>query len=280
MKRYFIILLSILLPAICFGQGQIITKKHKIDDFTSKTTKVVISDGSFFEAMLEDAIKSYWKVSPYEFCNQEEFEKLKDDGDYYFLLSTQGQFKKENSPGIQMLTLVKGGTGNGQISDMLEIVSIPVASLENPSGRELIFLPALLDIIQEYTLTSMDREWDAYIGLSNHNSNLKHIKGHGLVMATEDIDSKTLESSSWARMKKRAITDTYEQTDLYLDENAEGKVVSYIVAPTDAQTGSYCYKMLIGTDDHKLYYFRKHRITERYGIGFLEEDIKRILSNL
>lgn len=280
MKRYFIILLSILLPAICFGQGQIITKKHKIDDFTSKTTKVVISDGSFFEAMLEEAVKSNWKVSPYEFCSQEEFESLKNSDDYYFLLSTQGQFKKEDNPGIQMLTLVKGGTGSGQISDMLEIVSIPVASLENPNGRELIFLPALLDIIQEYTLSSMNRDWDAYIGLANHNSNIKQIKGRKLVMATEDIDSRTLESNQWEKMKKSATIDTYEETDLYLDEEAEGKVVSYIVAPSDAQPGSYCYKMLIGTDDHKLYYFRKHRITERYGVGFLEEDIKRILPNL
>lgn len=280
MKRYFIILLSILLPVICLGQGQIITKKHKIDDFTSKTTKVVISDGSFFEAMLEEAVKSNWKVSPYEFCSQEEFESLKNSDDYYFLLSTQGQFKKEDNPGIQMLTLVKGGTGSGQISDMLEIVSIPVASLENPNGRELIFLPALLDIIQEYTLSSMNRDWDAYIGLANHNSNIKQIKGRKLVMATEDIDSRTLESNQWEKMKKSATIDTYEETDLYLDEEAEGKVVSYIVAPSDAQPGSYCYKMLIGTDDHKLYYFRKHRITERYGVGFLEEDIKRILPNL
>lgn len=280
MRRILAILLSISIPAFCFAQAQITTKKHKIDDFTSKTTKVVISGDSFFEAMLEDAVKSNWRVSPYEFCSQEEFDELKNSGDYYFLLSTQGQFRKEDAPGIQMLSLVKGGTGNGKISDMLEIVSIPVTSLENPDGRELIFLPAFLDIIQNYAEASMARDWDAYIGLSNYNHNLKSIKGLEVMIATEDIEKKVKEGGLLDRYSGKLHTGSYEETDTYMEGNAIGKVVSYTVAPEDPKPGSHCYKMLIGTDDHKLYYFRKHKITARYGAGFLEEDIKRIASQL
>lgn len=280
MRRILAILLSISIPAFCFGQAQITTKKYKIDDFTSKTTKVVISGGSFFEALLEDAVKSNWTVSPYEFCTQEEFNELKNNEDYYFLLSTQGQFRKEENPGIQMLSLVKGGTGDGKISDMLEIVSIPVTSLENPDGRELIFLPAFLDIIQNYAEASMVRDWDAYIGLSNYNHDLKQIKGLEVMIATEDLERKVQESGVFEKYSDKLHTDSYEQTDTYLEGNASAKVVSYTVAPDNPKPGSHCYKMLIGTDDHRLYYFKKHKITARYGAGFLEEDLKRIASHL
>ena len=55
-------------------------------------------------------------------------------------------------------------------------------------------------------------------------------------------------------------------------------LVSYVAAPTDPQNGSYCYKMLIDSQTHELYYYRKHRISKKYGRGFLPEDIKRISS--
>ena len=49
-----------------------------------------------------------------------------------------------------------------------------------------------------------------------------------------------------------------------------------MVAPSEPVNGSICYKMLIGADNHELYYFKKHRITAKMGKGFLSSDLKAI----
>ena len=128
MKRFIILIAAVLIPFITGAQAQINTKKVKIEDFTQKITKVVLTGNIFYDSSMEDEIAARWRVSPYEFCSVQEFEQLKGNSEYYFLLTTKGQFKKETEPGLQFLTLVKGGEkAEGGIDDMLEIVSLPIA---------------------------------------------------------------------------------------------------------------------------------------------------------
>ena len=143
MKRIIITFIAAMLCLTAWGQAQINTKSVKISDFTQKTTKIVLTGNSFFDASLKDEITAVWSISPYEFCTLEEFETLKTDDRFYFLLSTKGKFKDEKEAGLQFFTLVKGGKDAEKgINKMLEIVSLPFAAADNPSGREHIFLRA------------------------------------------------------------------------------------------------------------------------------------------
>jgi hypothetical protein len=279
MKRLIIFIAAIMLPVLGFSQAQINTKKVKIGDFTQKITKVVLTGNMFYDSTLENEIIARWKISPYEFCSLEEFEELKGNEEYYFLLTIKGQFKKESEPGLQFLTLVKGGAkAEKGINSMLEIVSLPVASAEDPSGRELEFLPAFLDIIQTYTLESMERDIQGYGGLSNYSLNLPQTKDLSLIFSEDDLSQEiTDEIIEECFIEDMTIT-TATAADNYMSDAESDVVVSYVVAPTDAKAGSYCYKMLIGNQSHKVYYFRKHRIGKNLGAGFLAEDIKRIAS--
>jgi hypothetical protein len=53
-------------------------------------------------------------------------------------------------------------------------------------------------------------------------------------------------------------------------------LVSYTVYPSADSMGSFCYKMLIDPQTNTLYYFRKHKMSKKFGAGFLAEDVKRI----
>ena len=279
MKRLVIFIAAIMLPVLGFSQAQINTKKVKIGDFTQKITKVVLTGNMFYDSTLENEIIARWKISPYEFCSLEEFEELKGNEDYYFLLTIKGQFKKESEPGLQFLTLVKGGAkAEKGISSMLEIVSLPVASAEDPSGRELEFLPAFLDIIQTYTLESMERDIQGYGGLSNYSLNLPETRDLSLIFSEDDLSQEITEELIEECFIDDMTITTEAAADNYMSDTDSDVVVSYVVAPTDAKAGSYCYKMLIGNQSHKVYYFRKHRIGKNLGAGFLAEDIKRIAS--
>ena len=259
------------------AQAQINTKKVKISDFTEKITKVVLTGNDFYDIALQDEVKARWRVSPYEFCTWDEFQKDRNSSDFYFLLTTSSQFKKESEPGLDLLSLVKGGTG-ATINSMLEVVFIPFAPAEDPSGREMVFLPAFLDIIQKHALMSMEKDTDGYIGLSNNSMNIAKAKNMEFVFSEDDLSSEITREFRDLNFDSDMVITDEDSADDYMLENAPNTLVSYVVAPTDAQPGSFCYKMLINSETHELYYFRRHRITKKFGPGFLAEDIRRINS--
>ncbi len=277
MKKLIILITAILLPLTADAQAQINTKKVKVGDFTEKVTKVVLNGNPFYDVALKEEVASRWRISPYEFCTLDEFEVLKESDQYYFLMLAAGQFRKETAPGIRFLTLVKGGKGSDEgIEKMLEVVSMPFASAEYPSGREFIFLPAMLDIIQEHTLASIENDFDAYGGLGNHTTNILKSDDMDIVFSEDDLSEGITEELISAKFDGNMSVTDEDSADAYMTGKTDRTLVSYTVAPTEPVTGSYCYKMLIDSGTHKLYYFRRHRISKKLGAGFLPDDINKI----
>lgn len=277
MKKLIILFAALIMPLMAGAQAQITTKKVKLEDFTQKITKIVLNGNPFYDTSLKEEIAARWRISPYEFCTLEEFDKLKGNDRYYFLMLIQGQFRKETAPGLQFLSLVKGGQGADKgIDEMLEVVSLPFASAEYPTGRELVFLPALLDIIQNYTLQAMENDFNAYGGLSNTVQKLSKSSGMTIVFSEDDLNSMVSKAVTDQLFDRTMILTDEDDADSHMLDNVSGTLVSYVVVPTEPMKGSYCYKMLIDAQTHELYYYRKHKISAKAGAGFLPEDIEKI----
>lgn len=277
MKKLLMILAAAIIPMIAGAQAQILTKKVKISDFTEKMTKVVLTGNEMFDLSLQEEVKARWRVSPYEFCTWEEFMNDRNSSDYYFLLTTSGQFKKETEPALDMFSLVKGGTG-ATINSMMEVMFLPFASAEDPSGREFVFLPVLLDIIQDHTLKSMEKDMNGYVGLSGYSTNMTRTGHMQIVFSEDDLNSEITREYMDINFDSDIVVTDEDTADIHIFENTPNTLVSYVVAPTNGNIGSYCYKMLINAQTHEIYYFSRHKISKKYGVGFLTEDIKRINS--
>lgn len=266
---------GLLLTTDALGQAQITTRREKLKDFTSKTTKVVLTGDEFLDEAVKESVAATWTVSPYEFCSNEEFQNLKGNADFYFLMVVKGQFRRESEPGIDLLTLVKGGEGaEKSISDMFEVVSFPLRSTEDPSGREFVLLPAFLKIIQEHTTSLTDTEMKAYSNIGAKDSKKLRIKR--IFFWAEDFAPQVDEQTKRSLDEDILIKEDEDEVDEIFSEGTFNTVVSYVVAPSEPVNGSICYKMLIGSDNHELYYFKKHKITAKSGKGFLSSDIKSI----
>jgi|BioPla2DNA2_1021312.scaffolds.fasta_scaffold13241_2 hypothetical protein len=277
MKRSIILFLAVCLAGpLAFGQGQITTRREKLKDFTSKTTKVVIAGNEILNEALRKSVTSHWELSPYEFCSGQEFENLKTSPNYYFLLVVKEKFRRESQPGIRALTLVKGGPeATGGLDEMLEVVTFPLCASDFPSGRELLLLPAFLDIIQKHTEAQMHTEFKAYSGLGTFNRNQKLLKNRSIYFAEADLAPQANRN-----IRKSLDEDILFESEDFVNEvfskGTYNAVVSYVVASSEPEAGSPCYKMLIGCDNHELYYFKRHRISMRKGKGFLSSDLKAI----
>lgn len=277
MRRFFILLAAAAVPVLMSAQAQINTKKTKIEDFAEKTTKVVLTGNMFFDSFIEEEVQQRWTISPYEFCTVDEFEKLKTNDKYYFLLMVKGQFRKENEPGIEFLSLVKGGPDAEKgIKEMLDVVTFPLMSAESPSGRETVFLPAILDIMQEHVLSSQENDFVGYGPLNNYCSNIMKSKHMDIIFTEEDLSSEISPVVRRLYFDDKTFIVEESEADSYMTDHKENTLVSYTIAPTGEKAGAFCYKILIDAGSHELYYFRKHRINKKNGKGFLFEDIKRI----
>lgn len=263
--------LACLATAACAAQGRIVTRKHRISDFTSKVTRVVLSGNELFDLRFQEEISRRWRISPYEFCSRAEYEASKKSTDYYFLVPVNGQFKDESAPGVAFLSLEKGGEpgSNDPLKASLTLLNFPYASVSFPSGREFVFLPAIIDIIQDYTLQAMTSDVAGYTGLGGYAQRVRKNWDKDIYLSEDDIAEPLplgcgLESHD------------EDDVDAAFAEGREDLLVGYVVAPTDPENGSWCYKMVISANTHELYYFDRHKIGTRNPAAFLPRDIKQL----
>ncbi len=277
----FALILSVLLSGAISAAGQakqakIQTRKVKLSDFTTKTTKVVLCGGQLFDNALQEEMARRWLVSPYEFCTLAEYEKLKSSPDYYFLIPASTKSKKEAEPGIVTLTLLKGGLEKSEDPEKVgfDVISIPCASTEAPSGREFVFMPAFLDIIQRFMNEAMTSDRVSYGGLSAYSRKLLRDTGKKLVFSEDDFAEGTKQDPSWKDAGIEIMDE--DDADELFNQGAPDTMVSYVVAPSDPKKGAVCYKMVISADTHELCYFEKHTIKGGAPAGFLPFDMKII----
>ena len=276
MRKIFIsIIFLICLPLVLCGQMQIRTRRVILEDFTRKTLKVVQCGNEMLTESLKNEVSKRWILSPFEFCSQEEFERLRTNENFYFLIISEKFIKKSKILQNLSLTVLKGTPEAGNISSMFEVVSIPFATPANKDGRELIFVSAFLDLIQDYIT-------DAIEGKVSGSKNLSYLTMPKSILEKKKI---AIYKSDLSPDLSKSEIDLYADDDmLFLEADnantmfiheAYNTVMSYVIAPSDSTQGK-CYKMLIGADDHALYYFDSHNISEKQHAGFTKKDFKKI----
>lgn len=243
LSRIFFLLL--VLSAACFSVSgqQMYTRKARLEDFPTRTLKVVAGGNSFLELSLKEEVSSRWRVSPFEFCTAEEYDGLKEDNGYYFLhLGTE--------EGIAFLILSKGGREDesDNFRKPFEVVRIPIASLGNPSGRELMYMGAFIDIIQAFVEEAMLSDRAAYMGLRMYNR--RSLSGKEIHVDADKADS-------------------------VYNAGTPGAVAGIVIAPTAISFDSNCYKMLIAADTHELYYFRKTKYKGSKDAAFTKSELRQ-----
>jgi len=267
---------------VCLGlaaQGKVNTRKYVLSDFTDKITQVVLTGNEVLDSGLRQEIVNYWTSSPYEFCTQAEFEERKTQDLYYFLIPAESRFKGEEDPGVLFLTLVKGGPEAAEgIKEMHEIISLPLMAATGGNGRELVFLGAIVQSIQEFTMDAMLSEKTAYSMDAWFNRNYaKEGKMKQIYLAKEDLSEKLSDKDLQRYLDADIHLCAEAEADAAFTQRAYHTLVSYTVAPFLPKNGaSYCYKMLFDAESARLFYIHKHKITEKSGVGFTAEDLKRI----
>ena len=246
MKKFIICLAAGLACMVAAAQAKIETKKFKIADFQDCITKVVLTGNDMKDSFLRKEVVDHWNISPFEFCTAEEFETLKTKDNNYFLMYVDGQYGHEMDAGIEFLTLVKGGPEAAEgISAMTEVKAI-------------------------------EKELTNFVGLNLYNRNLSASGIKRIYMAEQDLSFRVSPADKAKYIDEDIILCDEDDADEVFEKGTYHTLVSFVVAPKEPTSGSVCHKMLIGADDHRLYYVAKHKITGKTGVGLLSSDLKKI----
>lgn len=242
-KKLFISFLLTLSSLAVLAQGQMYTRKVKLEDFPVRTTKVVIGGSSFLDMRFKEEMNARWRISAFEFCTPQDHEQLKHDNSYYFINIAADE-------GVAFLILTKGGREDDEnnLKKPFEVVRIPIASIDNPSGKELLFMGAFIDILQTFVEDAMASDQAAYAGLKHYNS--RKLTGKRVYVNPDDVDR------------------------LYASAEPNA-VLGISIAPVSISFKSHCYKMLISADTHEIYYFHKSRYKGYNDAVFSEKEIKQ-----
>ena len=273
MKRLITLIALLCVSAALFAQGKVTTRKHLFADFPDKITKVVMSGNDVLDGALRQEVVDLWTLSPFEFCSMAEYESLKKSDTYYFLLVTAGRAKGEEEPMVRFLTLEKGGAEKGDnIALRTEVISLPLCPVEGGSGREFVFLPALVKGVQDFTAQAMESEKVAYTGMSWFNGNFDRKGGiKRIYLAQEDLSESVSEKDRARYLDEDIILCDEDEADKAYTDKTYNTLVSYTVS-----AGTWSYKMLLEADSDTVYYIHKHKVNARNAPGFLPEDLKRI----
>ncbi len=271
------LLLSLSFSSGVFAQKFIRETRNTFTGFGAKITKVVIPSNTLPDMVLRDAVNKGWRISPFEFCTVEEYERLKGDTSYFFLMRVDGRYKKDLEPKIEYLTLLQGGpeVKRGTYNNK-NIITLPIQEAEDVSGVNLHLLPIYIDVIQNHIYKIQKDVTLAFKGNSFYADRVTEVKDKKLLVAAEFLSFTPAETEIQDLFKGKAQLVSQEDVEDAVMSNKENTVVTILIKPRGNSRGSYCYKMLIGTDSHELLFFRRHKISLLLPAGFTKEDIRKI----
>ena len=158
-------------------------------------------------------------------------------------------------------------------------ISAPVCLIRNETtgtgtGRELVFLPALVEGIQAYALQAMSSEKTAYRRADWFNDNYaRNGRIKRIYLSADDLSPQVTDKDREKYLDEDIILCDEDEADSVFSAGTYNTLVGYVIAP---EGGLYCYKMLLEADTCTLYYIRRHKMGRKAGAGFLPEDLKRI----
>lgn len=245
-------------------------------DLPARVTKVVLAgDNSMADLIFKNAIEKGWNISPFEFCDYEEFDRLKCDTNYYFLLRVDVEPKKAGVD-MEFMTYIKGSEkAVDGIEKMPELISLPMFDKEDKTGRVFTYMPAYVNIMQNYLQKIVDGKIYPELRRSIKTNDIEKAADRRILFCKEDL-AYDYTVNTPDIFSGHAEVVSYDVAENAIVNGMAGSLVSLVVSPSEPVKGAHCYKMLISTDTYELYYYQKHKITRKKGIGFIKRDIKKL----
>lgn len=280
MKKF--ILLALFLGTAMYALADRNVIRHEdIKTFLKTKTYVVLEDNpmSAYNFKVKEAVEKAWTITPYEFISTTQFGEMRKDIDKSFLVMIQVKFTKDKLEAIYNFMSVTLGSGVNKITDMPDIVSIPLSYASVAEDSYVYKIESFIRFMQDH-IKMLDKNPELIKNniYEYYNKNMKsNIKSKELWLLEKDVE-KSIRSLDKIRKAYPHTVRIVKEEDIEkaIAEKNPNVVFLHKVGPEGTRLQARCYKVLIGAGDDKFYYFNYHTIDKSNGDGFLSKDFKKI----
>jgi hypothetical protein len=254
--------------------------EDEIKSFYGTETLVVLENTMFstYNAFIKSAMKEHWEITPFKFISVEEFNTMREDPAFSFIVLTETKFDKDKSGSVYNFINLLLGKDVGRIEDLPEMCAIPLSF----AGESDIEYGYKVGIVLRFMQThvrhlSEDPSITGKRYLKYYNSFIPELADKTILLGEEDLVEELRSESVIKSLYDNDIRLVSEDEirDAIISK-AENNLVLHMVGPDSDRSGGMCFKMLIGTDDGMIYFYGEHKITPKNRKGLLVNDLKRI----
>ncbi len=276
---YIFFLSFFLLSQFSYSQS-VLPDKHQIESFFNSKTMVVLESGMFsnFNMEIKDAMEKYWKITPYDFIDADEFREKMQDSTYSFIMLTQSSFEKDKKQIHYDFINFLLGAKYKSLSELPEAASVPLAYAGGDQEYYGFKLGVIIRFVQNRAIEMKEKGIENSMKhLNYYNKASGEIKTKKLVICEGDLQPGLRESA--------AIKKYYDHEVEIVSADDMAKLVSagtedvyflHVVGPEESQRSGISFKMIFKLSDASLIYYNKHNISEKKPAGFSPQDFKRI----
>lgn len=277
MKKIYAYILLTLMAISAAAQGKVNTKQYIVSDFPSKTLMVVLTSDPLIDNELRISLAERWVISPYEFCDREQFKKIMHSDDYYFLLLTEAA-PEDKKAGLRFMSIYKGRKSEkAGLDGLFKVVSIPFSSTESLGNYQAHFVAAMLESLQYNIRCIIKRVFnvsDICIAVRKPSAG---ISGRPIIICRDDLAFETTEEyENYLAGNNILIRKEDELLDI-VSARESNDMVCYFVSPLDVAKGSVTYTMIFDICSQELLYIRKGTCSAAGEWGITETDISELI---
>jgi len=246
----------------------------------STVTCVVLQDNqfSFYNPEIRSAMGKYWKLTPVRYVTSSEFDSIRTDPSFSFIVLTATTFSNDRSgTEYDFLNLILGADV-GSLSEMPEFCAVPLCSTGAPEEDYSYKLGIIIRFMQYHAGQIIEHPRTlALRDLKYYNSNVPGITRKTIMVRETDLapEINTIERIADVYTHPVIIAGEDEIVKA-VDEGRKDAVILHKVGPDSDRREGMCIKMMIGADDAVMYYYDSHLINSKNANGLLISDLKRL----
>ncbi len=246
------------------AQFKVYTRKTRLADFPAKTTMIVLTGDEILDIALRSEIKSRWRISPYDFCEESQMDAIKSNPSFYIL------YLSEEKSGVIFLNLEKCGDKKGisSLESRMDVIKVPFCPKDFSSGREVLYVSAMIDVMQHYVEGSLLHSQGAYKNLEQSRIPLAKERRKALYINRDDLSGIiTSRDSIISPGNGLVFTDSYTADSLFTS-GSQNALIGFCISSSAPGPKAESYQIIVTADRHELLYYKKNRYGKEADRGF------------
>jgi len=282
MEKRVLVLMVVMLGYFVKAQEHIPTKAN-YDAFKNTKTLVVmdINPMSDFNFKIKEVMQEHWTLTDYEFITEREFEEMKGDAAYSFLVTTVVTFDKDKTKARYKFLSLLLGEDEREVRDLPDLCSVPLSYLRVDDDSYSYKLDAFVSFIQNHVkLMTENPDLIKANVFKYYNKNIKSLKNKTLLLVADDLEPSINTQKKIEKIYPHDVKIVTREEVMEAIESRDSTVVFlHKVGPEGTKYKARCYKILMGAADSQFYYFNYHMVSSKKRDYLLEKDLKRMASN-